>query len=60
MKPINSFYSIHICTKAEGTGRNSSFNFTLVFTVLVGIVVIQLQCIGLDFSILIFKLFHTF
>lgn len=59
MKPINNFYSIHICTKAEGTGRNRSFKFSLVIMVL-GIVVIQLQCIGLDFSILISKLLYTF
>lgn len=60
MNPINNFYSIHICTKAEGTGRNRSLKSTLVITVLVGIAIIQLQYIGLDFSILISKLLYTF
>lgn len=49
MNPINNFYSIHICTKTGGTGRNRSFKFTLVIMVLVGTVIIQLQCMGLDF-----------
>lgn len=60
MNPINNFYSIHICTKAGGTGRNRSFKFTLVIMVLVGTVIIQLQCIGLDFFILISKLLYAF
>lgn len=60
MNPINNFYSIHICTKAEGTGRNRSFKFTLVITVLVDIVIIQQQCIGLDFSIIISKVSYSF
>lgn len=52
MNPINNFYSIHICTKAEGTGRSRSFKFTLV-VVLVSTVLVRLQCKGLDSSVLI-------